>query len=245
VDDFIWFLIIIAGASIFERMMKSARKKQQEQGRVSQYEEGEGEEEAEGQHERAPTSIQEILAEQLGLNMERRPRVLPPPESAEPETATATAVAPPGVRTVVHPSSPKDVQPEQSPAERAAEYAQRRREAATKRAADRRREHQLPSRRTDLPERLSLEERALLERGAPKTLERPRRPEDHDRFHQRYDVPKPVSSHTEFHKRYVQQAETVKKRRRVGVALPARPEWSAVKKAIVWAEVLGPPKGMS
>ena len=228
-DDFIWFLIIIFGASIFQRMMKSARKKQQQQHPTSEHEEGEyegeGEGEGEGQLERAPMSIQEILAEQLGLNLERRPRVLPPPEPPEPETPTATATA-------------------QSSAEPAGEYARRRREEVSRWADERRRASQLPSRRTDLPERVSLEERAIRERGAPRTLERPRRPEDHERFHERYDVPKPVSSHSEFHKRYVDEYEPVS-REGIGFRLPDRPEWSAVKRAIVWAEVLGPPKGLS
>lgn len=228
-DDFIWFVIIIFGASIFQRMMKSARKKQQQQHPTLEHEageyEGEGEGEGESRLERAPMSFQEMLAEQLGLNLERRPQVLPPPEPPEPETPTATPTA-------------------QSSAERAGEYAQRRREAVSRRADERRRAGQLPSRRTDLPERVSLEERAIRERGAPKTLERPRRPEDHERFHERYDVPKPVSSHAEFHKRYVDEPETVTGKRK-GFRLPDRPEWSAVKRAIVWAEVLGPPKGLS
>ncbi len=228
-DDFIWFLIIIAGASIFQRMMRSARKKQQEQQSTSEHEageyEGEGEGEGEGRLERAPMSFQEMLAEQLGLKLERGPQVLPPPEPPEAEAPTATATA-------------------QSSAERAAEYAQRRREAASRRADERRRASPLPSRRTDLPERVSLEERAIRERGAPETLERPRRPEDHERFHERYDVPKPLSSDTELRKRYVDEPETVRRKRK-GPTLPDRLEWSAVKRAIVWAEVLGPPKGLS
>ena len=233
-DDFIWFLIIIGGAAIFDRMMKSARKKQQQQQQQQQHPtseheegeyEGEGEGEGEGQLERAPMSIQEILAEQLGLNLERRPRVLPPPDPPEPEAPTATATA-------------------QSSAKPAAEYAHRRREEVSQWAEERRRTSQLPSRRTDLPERVSLEERAIRERGVPKTLERPRRPEDHERFHERYDVPKPVSSHTEFHQRYVDEPEKVTSRRK-RLKLPDRPEWSVVKRAIVWAEVLGPPKGLS
>jgi hypothetical protein len=252
VDDFIWFLIIIAGASIFERMMRSARKKQQQQQQqgphpTSEHGEDEHHGEGEGELERAPMSLQEMLAEQLGLNLERRPQVLPPPEPPETAAPSATATAHPSAGAVVYPRSQKEERPEQSSAEKAAEYAQRRIEAVTQRADERRRATratQLPSHRTDLPERVSLEERAIRERGTPKTLERPRRPEDHDRFHERYQVPEPVSSHTEFHKRYFEEAATVVTRRS-RLKLPDRPDWSAVKRAIVWAEVLGPPKGLS
>ena len=91
---------------------------------------------------------------------------------------------------------------------------------------------------------VSAAERVALERGTPKSLERPRRTEDHERFHEQYGVPQPVSSHTEFHERYM-NAEEPERRRRVAVRLPDRPHWSAVQRAIVWAEVLGPPKGLS
>jgi hypothetical protein len=83
----------------------------------------------------------------------------------------------------------------------------------------------------------------VLERGEPVTLERPRRPEDHHRFHERYDVPKPVASHSDFHDRYM-TAKARPARRRAKAKLPDRPEWGAMQRAIIWAEILGPPKGL-
>ena len=67
----------------------------------------------------------------------------------------------------------------------------------------------------------------MLERGEPVSLERPRSPEDHERFHDRY----------------MGRAVVPAVRQRRG-RLPERWDWSAAQKAIIWAEILGPPKGL-
>ncbi len=76
---------------------------------------------------------------------------------------------------------------------------------------------------------ISLEEQGMMERGPPVSLERARSPEDHERFHELY-------------------LERATKRRRRGgtrgARLPNRDEWSPVHRAIVWSEIIGPPKGL-
>jgi hypothetical protein len=41
------------------------------------------------------------------------------------------------------------------------------------------------------------------------------------------------------------QEAAVTARRPRGPLLPDRPGWTAVQKAIIWAEIIGPPKGLS
>ena len=237
-DDIVWLFLLIAGATLFERFMRAAKKKQQQ---LQQQSEHESEESVEEGERRAPTSIQELLAEELGLNLERRPRVRQQPQlpGTEEEGAVATPPpAPPG-RVVYYPGPQETQQP------RRAGAAERGVAAARERRAVRARHKAEVARRASRdPERQTLEERLVLKRGTPESLERPRRPEDHERFHERYGVPQPVSSHSEFHQRYM-NAEEPERRSRAVVRLPDRPHWSAVQRAIVWAEVLGPPKGLS
>jgi hypothetical protein len=90
---------------------------------------------------------------------------------------------------------------------------------------------------------VSMEEIGMRERGDPVSLERPRRPEDHGRFHDRYGIPEPVADHAEFHERYVGPvAPAARKRRRGG--LPELRRLSRAQRAVVWSEIFGPPRGL-
>ncbi|KPK61865.1 MAG: hypothetical protein AMS21_08735 [Gemmatimonas sp. SG8_38_2] len=235
-DDIVWLFLLIAGASLFERFMRAAKKKQQQLQQQFEHESEEAAEEGEG---KAPTSLQELLAEELGLNLERRPKVRQQPQLPGTVEESAVAAPPPQPpdRVVYYPTPQETRQPRAGAAERGISAARVRRAVPAQHRAE------VARRASHRPERLTLEERVALERGTPKSLERPRRPEDHERFHEEYAVPLPVSSHSEFHARYM-KAEEPEERRRAGVRLPDRSHWSAVQRAIVWAEVLGPPKGL-
>jgi hypothetical protein len=90
----------------------------------------------------------------------------------------------------------------------------------------------------EAPERLpSFEERALSER--PALPERLARPEDRGR----YAVPEPATSHERLHTPPV-DAYSLEPARRRQALLPDRIGLSAVQRAVVWSEVLGPPKGL-
>lgn len=91
------------------------------------------------------------------------------------------------------------------------------------------------------PTVVSLEEVGAEERGPARTLERPRRPEDHDRFHERYGVPRPVASHREFHRRYVEPLRGITGRRRQP-RLPKFGGRTRLQRMVIWSEVLGRPR---
>jgi hypothetical protein len=237
VDDFgaliIFAFFILIG--VIQRLVKAAKKGQAAASPPPA--EGEWQAERDEAIEGLPPKLQELIAEELGINLERKPRMHGPPETALP-SATGPAI----------------IESRGPPARgREAVARQRRAEIARRRAETARRRERREERPASLEERLvrerreerpaSLEERLVRERGAPVSLERPRRPEDHDRFHERYRVPEPVASHTDFHERYM-EAEAGPAQRGRRLRLPERRDWSAVKKAIVWAEVLGPPKGL-
>ncbi len=228
-DSFIAILILFLLIGLLEKVLKGASAKQQRRAPPPDQELSGDELQPTG---RGPVSLHEIIAEELGISLERRPRVRELPEpTAEARDAHPAARGREGAPSEV---SARDVvypRPRPSGAERGAGVADRRRRAATQRERPRE------------PERyVSLEERAILERGEPVSSERPRRPEDHWAFHERYRVAEPVRSLREFDERYVDSA--ARPRRRSAVRLPARDSWSAAEKAIVWAEVLGPPKGL-
>jgi hypothetical protein len=278
VDEIIGFAILLIIASMLERFFKAQKAKTQQQ----QQQPPEAEWEASGEEAddvgRQPASLQEMIAEELGLNLERLPKIEQEPEppparpgsgpqparpgsgpqparpgsgpqrarpGAGPQPARPGATGPPVRRSEAAPAPkvervvyyPTPPEPERErevtlAAERGALEAEARRGSvpARTRAA--------PIRRRPLRE-----ERAEIERRHPDSLERPRRPEDHDRFHERYAVPEPVSSHAEFHDRYMKPTRRTAAKRPKG-PLPDHPEWSPEQKAIIWAEILGRPKGL-
>lgn len=258
-DDFLFFAILIIVASILERVMKASKRKQQQQQQQPPDEqdweppEEDWEPQEGGAARQRPKTLQELIAEELGINLERRPQVqrLPQPEEEEPEPgvsvvphARAQPPVPPD-REVYYPTARSEA--EVSGRERAELLARQRAEAVAKRRreVDVRRKA-VPARSASrTPATLSLEERLVLERGEAVSLERQRQPRDHDRFHDRYGIPAPVESHTGFHDRYMgREAGAGQRRQEKKVRLPDRADWSPVKRAIVWAEVLGKPKGL-
>ncbi|UCC74872.1 MAG: hypothetical protein JSV86_10085 [Gemmatimonadota bacterium] len=239
-DEFITLIIFFVVIGLLERILRAAQK-----GKVERPTEGEmqaGDREA---IEEMPASLQELIAEELGINLERKPKVkgLPEPPAA-PQARSAPAEHParrqppaPAVQrgrepTVFYPSPAAKAPAErlESAGDRGAAVARRRREEVRRPLrAELGRPRAAPIREPlrDAERGLSLEERAILERGAPQSVERPRRPEDHQRFHERYmeEPPRPAA-------------------RRSRVPLPEREDWSPAQKAIIWAEILGPPKGL-
>ena len=179
-----------------------------------------------------PAELRDVIAEELGLDLERRPKGARPGSATQGGSQPPTVVLPPGQE-----AQPPRFGPPQPGGERRRRETSAQRGAAVaeqRRAATARRRAAVvtpPAVREQRPDAVS--------------LERPRRPEDHDLFHERYAVPEPVESRSEFHDRYLDEE---KDRRAVKgpvrrVMLPDAAGWSAVQKAIVWAEVLGPPKG--
>ncbi len=239
-DEFITIIIFFIVVGVLERVLKGAKKAKAEAPKQA---EGEWEVEGEETSEGIPASLQELIAEELGVNLERRPKVrklpgqapssrpaLPSVEDPARRRHPAAAAPPATTRTVVHPG-PREILPSKVP------------EGARQRALTEVREQReaVGREREDDAERRRVESESYHDPG--RSLERPRRPEDHGRFHERYGVPEQVKSHTEFHERYMQK-EVRSSARRTRLLLPDQPEWSAVKRAIVWAEILGTPKGL-
>jgi hypothetical protein len=249
VDQFLTLIIFFIVIGVVERLLKAAQKAKE--GAPAQRE---AQPHDEGAIEQLPANLQDLIAEELGINLERRPRIVEPPEPAPPSSARAAPAPHPGRRLppsehpgrrqpparhpgqfvppapivrerVIRYPGPRREEADrgaESAGDRAAAVARRRREdLARRRAAPARR----PLREPERPP--SLEERAIMERGEPVSLERPRRPEDHERFHERYRA---------------KEAGPLVRRRRG--PLPDRGDWSAAQKAIIWAEILGPPKGL-
>jgi hypothetical protein len=231
VDEFLTLIIFFIVIGLVERVLKAAQKAKAEAPAQR-----EAQDDEEGGLEKLPAGLQDLVAEELGINLERKPRVEGPPEPAPP--------APPGRERVVYQPGGRREEARtgrRHSADRGAAITQARREAA----AQRRHGPALTRQPLRQPEQqpLSLEERAMLERGEPVSLERPRRPEDHERFHDRYGIEEPVASHAEFHDRYMEKGAREVPRGRRG-RLPERRYWNPVQKAVIWAEVLGPPKGL-
>ncbi len=265
-DEFIGFIILMILLTVFERIMRAAQKKKTP---ASESPEEEG---AEVSMQTVGKDIQDLIAEELGINLERRPSVekLPGPETRDerdelarrhptredqptregfgtetpaPTAQRATAQQPRALQSTTQ--QPIALPPEVKPPERG---LQREELGAASRAAatERERDQKAEDRKSNTRERgYALQRRSLREVSEPKSLEVPRRPEDHDRFHERYGVPQPVRSHKEFHDRYVDAEGRPAVRRRSPTVLPDRLDWSAAQKAIIWAEILGPPKGLS
>ncbi len=249
-DEFIGLIVLLIIFSLLDKVLKGQKRRAKrpppEDGREAADEEREA-------LEGTAVSLRQLLAEELGLNLERKPTLRLPPEapagSAEREsrsrpsaadrgaaagsTRASTSAAPPKVERVIHYPTPR--RPERVP-ERAG-ASQRGMRAAEERRATAVRRRRSVDRTRDRSERLSTK------RGEAVTLERPRRPEDHERFHDRYGVPEPVGSHEEFHARYVEAKDRAEPRKG-NVILPDSPDWSAVQRAIIWSEILGPPRGL-
>jgi hypothetical protein len=90
-------------------------------------------------------------------------------------------------------------------------------------------------------EAVSLEERALRARGEAVSLEVERRPEDHEVFRKRYVAP--PAPRASLHEVQA-QVETTRAPRRSDLALPQRKGWRDAQRAIVWSEILGPPRAL-
>ena len=158
-----------------------------------------------------PATLEALIREELGINLERRLRVEAP-------TTTRPTRLPPA--TAVDPGRQRE--------------AQRSVRGRTLTLAE-------PA---AAGEATPLNKWGIRERGEAVSLEVPRALDAHQRFHARYDVPQPPDSHEEFHRRYVDPA-FLPRRRRGTMRLPNSPRWSPVQKAIVWADVLGPPRGLT
>ncbi len=236
-DEFLTLIIFFIVIGVVERVLRAAQKAKGEaptQREVQPHDEG--------AIEQLPASLQDLIAEELGINLERRPRVSGPREPPSPPPRTAPGeyparqrgrgrVAPSRGEPAVFYPSPVERAPVERldrPTDRGAVGGRMEETLRRRRAEFARREAALtrrPPPQAEPPR--SLEERAILERGEAVSLERPRRPEDHDRFHDRY---------------MVEEAGPAVRRRRG--PLPDRWDWSAAQKAIIWADILGPPKGL-
>lgn len=208
-SEFVLLLLLFVVIGLLERFMK-ASSKAAKQSKAEAPSGGEWEPEERESTWSVPAELQDLIAEELGLGLERRPRVRRAPGgevASLPGEAAASAGA--GARG-------------------SAVAARRRQEVA------RRREESL---------------RRMRETGdVPATrpwtsLERPRRPELHERSGDHYAVPAALDSPEKFRVRYG-EAKARPARRRRRVLLPEGPHWSSAQKAIVWAEVLGPPKAL-
>lgn len=253
-DQIIGIFVLLIILSLLERVLKGQK------GRTRRPPPADGDWEATDEERNVlgeqGVSLRELLAEELGLNLERRPTVRrlpetvagPGPDAELPDSFSDRAAgespmrggeppAPPGIERVVYYPTPRGApQPPEKTAGPGAAAAIRAAEARKRATRMRRRGSAL---RLQRPE----DDRLPVRRGEAASLERPRQMGDHQLFHERYAVPQPVSSHEEFHTRYV-DAESRPAARRASVVLPDDPRWSAVQRAIVWSEILGPPRGL-
>lgn len=226
------FFLIAAG--VLQGFLRQNRARAGKDGRPAPPPEADWEYDEDDDAAERPATLEALIREELGINLERRPRVERQLRVEAPKTTPTSEpgpgrVAPSGIpsptrlppRSVGHPSRRRE--PERSVRRRAPAVTE---PAAGKEAGT------------------SLEEWGVRERGAAVSLEVPRAPDAHQRFHARYDVPQPPDSHEEFHQRYVDPA-LLPRRRRGRMRLPDSPRWSPVQKAIIWADVLGPPRGLT
>jgi hypothetical protein len=216
VDQFITLLILFILIGLVDRFLKAARKAKPPAPPEAEPEADEG-----TTVEGLPRALQDLIAEELGLNMERRPKVEP---GARPPAPADAARA----RIPSSPRRPRELRPRTVDHPGRREVERERRRALEQARAARERSAALARREWVPPEEvISLDELAMRERGAPVSLEAPRRPEERPRLRDRWARPERRGP----------------PRRRV--PLPEPPGWSAAQKAIVWAELLGPPKGLA
>lgn len=258
-DQVIGIVVLLIIFGLLDKVLKGQRRKTQRPPPAG--EDWEATDEERDALEKRSVSLRELLAEELGLNLERRPTVtrLPGTGSAEgpggdvepASLGDRAAAAPPTGgrepdasreigRTVYYPTlrRPERVAPRGGAAAAGpgAASALRAAEARKQALSMRRRGGTMRARRPD-------DDRLPVRPSEAVSLERPRRPGDHQRFHERYAVPQPVRTHEEFHTRYVDSTSRPEARR-AGPALPDDPKWSAVQRAIVWSEIIGPPRGL-
>jgi hypothetical protein len=91
---------------------------------------------------------------------------------------------------------------------------------------------------------VSMERKGSERRGAPVSLETARAPSDHERFHERYGIAEPPATYDEFERRYVDGAGRERVSARPAAHLPELPGRSRLQRAIVWSEILGPPRAL-
>lgn len=253
-DQIVGFVVLLIILSLLEKVLRGQKGKKEGPPPPPGASGWEGTDAEQDAGEASSASLRELLAEELGLNLERKPSVRRLPESptaqtgpdyrtpasvvdrvaGAPPTRGRESAGPPEIERVIHYPTPHRSEGRLEPAD-APEWGHRI-------ADERKRAASLRKRRSPFrsPTRAG---RSAVERGEPISLERPRRPEDHQRFHDRYDVPQPVRSHEEYHARYMEPRKRTEARR-AGVSLPDNPEWSAVQRAIIWSEIVGPPKGL-
>ncbi len=195
-------------------------------------------------------TVEDLIREELGVNLERTPTIEPSePSWGSEERGEHTSEADRGhqARAATGPR-----------VDRAADPDERRRRSRRTSRPDvepptdeeahyldewRRGQERQPVSLEEIREREAYSLETIPDREA-ETLERPRTPETHRRFHERYGVPQPVSTHKEFHRRYIQPTTGSRTRRPRAARLPDRPNWTMVQKAFVWSEVFGPPKAL-
>lgn len=251
-DSFVTLIIFFLLIGLVERLLKGRSGSQKEPPSDKKASaKSAGEREALG-GQRPRSELERIILEQLGVGVEPPSTVETRPETKErtgrPALEGQTERTGRPTRAPERPAPPRIVHTQPRRRSEAGEAAQRRRRAPEeprRREAERRRTAE-PTRvpiEAEIPEVVSLEQIGMGEIGEPTSLERPREPADHDRFHRRYSVPKPVATHDEFHHRYVVPPRHRPARER-RARLPREPGWSDVQTAIVWTEVIGPPKGL-
>lgn len=234
-DSFIIIVIIMVVLGLLEKLVKAGRAGQTPE---APPEGPDWESQGEGRAERLPRDLQELLAEELGIKLER-PRI-----EAEPAGVTTdrrelerSAAPQPPMRAESRIEPPAHA----APGRHMPGATPSRRTPSTTTPARRTRAVAYPSttptRPRPTPEPvdvtpagpvISLEERAAMERGEAVSLETPRTAEQHQRFH---DL-------------YFEGGEQTRARRRARPILPDRAGWTAVHRAVVWSEILSPPRGL-
>lgn len=252
-DSFVVLIIFFLLIGLVERLLKGKSGSQKGPPSDRDASAESGEREALG-GQRPRSELERIILDQLGIRVEP-----PSTEEKRPET-TERAGGPALAGQVERPARPARAPERPAPSrvvhprprgrpqayERARRRGASRGETARGEVELRRRPTPEPASKrveAEIPEVVSLEEVGMRQIGEPTTLERPREPADHERFHERYSVPQPVATHDDFHRRYVVPPRHRPARER-RARLPQEPGWSEVQRAIVWAEVIGPPKGL-
>jgi hypothetical protein len=233
-DSFIFIVIIMVVLTLLERLMKAGRAGKP----PGAPPDGPDREEQGERHERIPRDLQELIAEQLGIKVERPPAEEKPVGITTERHELESSPAAPQARRRVGPRS-------EAPNHRAERHMPQatvsRQAPSTTTPIGRTRTVVYPSTPAARPRPIprpvevtpagaviSLEEQAAMERGEPVSLERPRTPEQHERFH---DL-------------YVDRGDPISTGRRPRPILPDRAGWTAVHRAVVWSEILGPPRGL-
>lgn len=234
-DSFIIIVIIMVVLGLLEKLVKAGRAGQTPE---TPPEGPDWESQGEGRAERLPRDLQELIAEELGIKLER-PRIEEEPagvSSERPELERSAALQPPmRAESRIEPptrGAPGRRMPRSTPGRRTPSITTRARRTRTVAYPSTPPTHPPPTPQpvkvTPAGAVISLEDRAAMERGEAVSLETPRMAEQHQRFH---DL-------------YVDRGEPTRARRRARPILPDRADWTAVHRAVVWSEILGPPRGL-